>query len=110
LGREAMERFPDRIVNIHPSLLPAFPGANAVAKALEYGVKQTGVTVHFVDEEVDHGPIIAQVPVEVLPDDDVGTLHARIQQQEHVLYPAVVDALVRGEIRVSGRKVEWRKQ
>src|SRR5690606_33855668 len=110
LGREAMERFPDRIVNIHPSLLPAFPGANAVAKALEYGVKQTGVTVHFVDEEVDHGPIIAQVPVEVLPDDDVGTLHARIQQQEHVLYPAVVDALVRGGIRVSGRRLEGREQ
>lgn len=110
LGPEAIQRFPNRIVNIHPSLLPAFPGANAVAQALAYGVKQTGVTVHFVDEQVDHGPIIAQVPVEVLPDDDEETLHARIRQQEHVIYPAVVEALVEGEIEVDGRRVEWRRQ
>lgn len=110
LGPEAIRRFPDRIVNIHPSLLPAFPGSNAVAQALARGVKQTGVTVHFVDEQVDHGPIIAQVPVEVLPDDDEDALHARIRRQEHVIYPAVVDALARGEIEVSGRRVEWRKR
>lgn len=98
LGPEAIRRFGGRIVNIHPSLLPAFPGAHAVAQALETGVKVTGVTVHFVDEEVDHGPIIAQVPVEVMAGDDVESLHARIQEQEHLLYPAVVAALARGEI------------
>ncbi len=70
LGPEAIARFPNRILNIHPSLLPAFPGVDAVGQALRAGVPVTGVTVHFVDERVDHGPIIAQVEVPVLPDDD----------------------------------------
>jgi phosphoribosylglycinamide formyltransferase 1 len=108
LGPEAIRRFPGRILNIHPSLLPAFPGAHAVANALAYGVKVTGVTVHFVDEEVDHGPIIAQVPVEVRVDDDEASLHARIQVEEHRLYPQVVDGFARGEIEVEGRYVDWR--
>lgn len=103
-----IERFPNRIVNIHPSLLPAFPGAHAVQNALDYGVVTTGVTVHFVDEKVDHGPIIAQVPVAVQPDDDVETLHARIQVEEHRVYPVVVEALVEGRLSVEGRKVRWR--
>jgi len=107
LGGELVGAFRNQILNIHPSLLPAFPGAHAVDQALEHGVKMTGVTVHFVDEEVDHGPIIAQRAVPVLPDDDRDSLHARIQVEEHDLYPKVVAALTRGEIAVEGRKVRW---
>lgn len=92
----AIERFPNRIVNIHPSLLPSFPGAHAVRDALEHGVRVSGVTIHYVDEQVDHGPIIRQEAVPVLPDDDEATLHARIQQVEHRIYPEVVDSLGRG--------------
>ena len=107
LGGELVGTFRNQILNIHPSLLPAFPGAHAVDQALEHGVKVTGVTVHFVDEEVDHGPIIAQRAVPVLPDDDRDSLHARIQVEEHDLYPKVVAALARGQIAVEGRKVRW---
>jgi len=107
LGGEVVGAFRNQILNIHPSLLPAFPGAHAVDQALEHGVKMTGVTVHFVDEEVDHGPIIAQRAVPVLPDDDRDSLHARIQVEEHDLYPKVVAALARGEIAMEGRKVRW---
>ena len=107
LAPEAMRRFPDRIINVHPALLPAFPGAHAVPQALEHGVKVTGVTVHFVDEQVDHGPIIVQEPVAVLPDDDEATLHARLQEVEHRLFPQVVDALGRGSLHVDGRHVSW---
>lgn len=107
LGPEAIRRFEGRILNIHPSLLPAFPGtvAEAVGGALADGVEVTGVTVHVVDEQVDHGPIVAQVPVEVRPDDTVESLHARIQEQEHRIYPEVVNALARGDIAVEGRIV-----
>ena len=98
LAPVALERFPNRIINIHPSLLPAFPGAHAVRDALDHGVTVTGVTVHFVDEQVDHGPIIRQEAVLVLPDDDEQTLHARIQEVEHRIFPEVVDALGRGEL------------
>ena len=107
LGPEAVARFPNRILNIHPSLLPAFPGAHAVPQALAHGVKLSGVTVHFVDEEVDHGPVIAQRPVPVHPDDDEERLHGRIQEHEHVLYPAVVSAFARGLLQVNGRIVTW---
>jgi len=107
LSPVAVEAFPNKILNIHPSLLPAFPGAHAVAQALAHGVKMTGVTVHFVDAEVDHGPIIAQRPVPVEPGDDEATLHSRIQAVEHELYPQVVAAFVRGEISVDGREVRW---
>lgn len=102
-----IDRFTDRILNIHPSLLPSFPGARAVAEALEHGVAVTGVTVHFVDEQVDHGPIVAQRPVAVHPGDTVESLHARIQEEEHLLYPRVVQALVNGELSVEGRRVSW---
>ncbi|HEY6629620.1 MAG TPA: phosphoribosylglycinamide formyltransferase [Acidimicrobiia bacterium] len=108
LAPEAIGRFPNRILNIHPSLLPAFPGSNAVAQALAHGVKVTGVTVHLVDEEVDHGPIIAQRAVPVLPGDDVTVLHARIQVQEHDLYPRVVRAFAEGDVSIVGREVIWR--
>ena len=107
LGNELVGAFRNQILNIHPSLLPAFPGAHAVDQALEHGVKVTGVTVHFVDEEVDHGPIIAQRAVPVRSDDDRDGLHARIQVEEHDLYPKVVAALARGDITVEGRKVRW---
>ncbi len=107
LAPSFVERFAGRILNIHPSLLPAFPGARAVESALEYGVKTTGVTVHFVDEKVDHGPIVFQVAVPVRDDDTVQTLHERIQREEHRLYPRVVDAFVSGRLAVEGRKVRW---
>lgn len=107
LSGELIAIYPNRVLNIHPSLLPAFPGAHAVDQALQHGVKVTGVTVHFVDEEVDHGPIIAQRAVPVLPDDDQASLHARIQVEEHDLYPRVVAALARGELHAEGRKVRW---
>lgn len=105
LAPVAVRRYRNRILNIHPSLLPAFPGAHAVAQALAHGVKVTGVTVHFVDEEVDHGPIIAQRPVPVLPGDTEETLHERIQIEEHKIYPEVVSAFAAGRVRVSGREV-----
>lgn len=108
LGRSAIERFPNRIINVHPSLLPAFRGDHAVRDALEYGVTVTGVTVHFVDEKLDHGPIICQEAVDVLPGDDEATLHARIQQVEHRLLPMAVQGLALGELQVVGRKVEGR--
>ncbi|HSM44238.1 MAG TPA: phosphoribosylglycinamide formyltransferase [Acidimicrobiia bacterium] len=102
-----IDRFPQRVLNVHPSLLPAFPGAHAVENALEHGVRLTGVTVHFVDEKVDHGPIVAQVPVAVEEGDTVESLHARIQAEEHRIYPEVVQALVTGRLSVEGRRVRW---
>ncbi|HEY7583806.1 MAG TPA: phosphoribosylglycinamide formyltransferase [Acidimicrobiia bacterium] len=107
LGPAAPRTMPNRIVNIHPSLLPAFPGRDAVSQALAAGVKITGVTVHFVDEFVDHGPIIAQHAVPVLTDDTPESLHARIQKEEHQLYPRVVEALLEGRLVVNGRSVTW---
>lgn len=109
LDRIAMERFPDAIINVHPSLLPSFPGARGVEDALEYGVRITGVTVHFVEEQVDCGPIISQRAIEVYPDDDAETLHARIQKIEHWLLPEAVEAFVRGNLRVEKRHVRWRQ-
>ncbi len=105
LTGEFVNRFPNRILNLHPSLLPAFPGANAVRDALDHGVEVTGVTVHIVDEKVDHGPIVAQRPVLVEPGDTVETLHARIQAVEHVLYPEMVMHLLTGAIQVFDGKV-----
>jgi phosphoribosylglycinamide formyltransferase-1 len=107
LGPEAVTRFPDRILNIHPSLLPAFPGVDAVGQALQAGVQVTGVTVHFVDEQVDHGPIIAQRSVPVLPDDNHDSLHQRIQLREHEIYPRVVRAMVEDRLKVVHGKVIW---
>jgi phosphoribosylglycinamide formyltransferase 1 len=104
LSPVAVGAFDGRIVNVHPSLLPAFPGAHAVRDALEWGVKITGCTVHLVDEEVDHGPILAQEAVPVLEGDDETKLHARIQAVEHRLYPATVQAWLEGGIRVEGRR------
>jgi phosphoribosylglycinamide formyltransferase-1 len=97
--------FEHRWLNIHPSLLPAFPGAHPVRDALEWGAKTTGVTIHFVDEQVDHGPIVMQECVPVLPDDDEASLHARIQEVEHRLYPEAAHLLAEGRLKVEGRRV-----
>ena len=105
LGPATVGRFPDAILNVHPSLLPAFPGAHAVQDALDWGVKVTGATVHFVDEEVDHGPIVVQEPVLVLPDDDEHALHLRIQAVEHRLFPHAARLLAEGRLKVEGRRV-----
>jgi phosphoribosylglycinamide formyltransferase 1 len=103
-----IDRFPDRILNIHPSLLPEFPGAHAVREAISHGVEKTGVTVHFVDEEVDHGPIVAQREVAVEPGDTVESLHQRIKEVEHILYPEVVARFVAGTVYVDGGRVVGR--
>ena len=107
LKGDFLKAFEGRIINIHPSLLPCFPGLEAWKQALDAGVKVTGCTVHFVDAGVDSGPIIGQQTVPVLDYDTVETLHQRIQQAEHELYPKCVAALARKQISVKGRKVIW---
>ena len=105
LKGDFLRAFEGRIVNIHPSLLPSFPGLEAWKQALDYGVKVTGCTVHFVDAGVDSGAIIGQQTVPVLDDDSAATLHARIHAAEHELYPRCVAAIARGEVLVQGRRV-----
>jgi phosphoribosylglycinamide formyltransferase-1 len=105
LKGEFLRTFANRVVNIHPSLLPSFPGLEAWKQALDYGVKFTGVTVHFVDQGIDTGPIIAQETVPVLPGDSAETLHARIQEVERRIYPAAIAALARGGVGVQGRHI-----
>jgi phosphoribosylglycinamide formyltransferase-1 len=100
-----LDAFAGRVVNVHPALLPAFPGLHAERQALEYGARITGVTVHFVDEETDHGPIVAQAAVPVFPDDTETSLHARVQRQEHRLYPYAIQLIAEGRVRVEGRRV-----
>ena len=100
--------FPQRILNIHPSLLPSFPGLESQKQALDYGLKFAGCTVHFVDQGVDSGPIIAQDTVPVLAGDTPATLHARIQEAERRLYPRVIGALAAGRIEGKGRQTLWR--
>ncbi len=101
LSADFVNAFESKIVNVHPSLLPAFPGAHAPRDAIEAGVRVSGCTVHLVDEGVDTGPILAQVPVPVLPGDDAKTLHRRIQQAEHRLFPAVIGAIAEGNLNLS---------
>lgn len=105
VGPEIVGAFEGRLVNVHPALLPAFPGTSAVADALAWGSKVTGVTVHLVDEEVDHGPIVFQEPVRVEPDDDWDALEARVHEAEHRLLPAAVRAIAEGRLVVDGRRV-----
>jgi phosphoribosylglycinamide formyltransferase-1 len=100
-----LDRFPARIVNTHPSLLPAFAGAHAARDAIAYGAKLTGVTIHFVDATLDGGPIIAQRAVPIRPDDDEAALQRRIQAEEHRLLPRVVRALAQGRLACEGRNV-----
>ncbi|MGI6575536.1 MAG: phosphoribosylglycinamide formyltransferase [bacterium] len=106
LGKEAVKAYRQRILNIHPSLLPAFPGLNAQRQALAYGVKFSGCTVHFVDEGMDTGPIILQAVVPVLDTDDEETLAKRILKEEHRIYPEAVRLLAAGRLKVEGRKVK----
>ena len=105
LSRSFADAFAGRWLNVHPSLLPAFPGAHAVRDALEWGVKVTGVTVHLVDEEVDHGPVVLQEAIPVLADDDWGSLEARVHEVEHRLLPRVVRALLEDRLEIDGRSV-----
>ena len=109
LKGEFLRAFEGRIVNVHPSLLPSFPGLQAWKQALDHGVKVTGCTVHFVDAGVDAGPVIGQQAVPVLDCDVPESLHARIHLAEHELYPKCVAAIARGEISAVGRKVIWKK-
>jgi phosphoribosylglycinamide formyltransferase-1 len=104
-GRELVGAFRDRMLNVHPALLPAFPGTSAVADALAWGVKVTGVTVHLVDEQVDHGPVVFQEAIEIAPDDDRESLEERVHEAEHRLLPAAVRALGEGRLVVEGRNV-----
>ncbi|MCH9801222.1 MAG: phosphoribosylglycinamide formyltransferase, partial [Actinomycetia bacterium] len=104
LGSEFLDRFPGRIINSHPSLLPAFPGARAVPEALDYGVRVTGCTIHLVDTGVDSGPILAQAPVAVHAGDDVDTLHERIKTVERELLVTVLANLVTAGYTLEGRK------
>jgi phosphoribosylglycinamide formyltransferase-1 len=105
IGPGLLERFRHKIINVHPALLPSFPGMHAAKQALEHGVKVTGCTVHFVDEGTDTGPIIAQAAVPVQSGDDEAALSARIQKEEHRLFPEVVRWIAKGKVSVNGRHV-----
>lgn len=105
LSPEFVRAFPNRILNIHPSLLPAFPGLDAQKQALEYGAKVSGCTVHIVDEHLDHGPIIVQKTVPVLETDDEHSLSARILEQEHIAYTEALRLMLSGEVEFQGRRV-----
>ena len=101
-----VRQFPGRILNIHPSLLPAFPGLEAQQQAFAYGVRVTGCTVHFVDEELDHGPIIVQRAVPVLDTDDERSLSQRILQQEHIAYTEAINLVLEGNYEIVGRRLQ----
>jgi phosphoribosylglycinamide formyltransferase-1 len=107
LSKDFIRAFPNQIINIHPSLLPSFKGLEAQKQAFDYGVKFTGCTVHFVDEELDHGAIIAQKAVEVKDDDTAQTLSARILEQEHQLYVEAIAKITAGNYEIVGRKVRF---
>jgi phosphoribosylglycinamide formyltransferase-1 len=102
---DLIHAYRNRVMNIHPSLLPAFPGLHAQRQALDHGVKVTGATVHFVDEQVDHGPIIIQTTVPVLATDTEETLSARILEQEHRIYPLAIQWFAEGRLKIIGRRV-----
>ena len=104
LSPEFVRAFPHRILNIHPSLLPAFPGLDAQKQAVEYGVKVSGCTVHFVDEHLDHGPIVLQKTVPVLEGDDEHSLSARILEQEHIAYSEAIQLVLSSAVEMQGRK------
>ncbi len=105
ITRVLIDAFPGRIMNIHPALLPAFKGLHAQRQAVEYGVKVAGATVHFVDEQTDHGPIIIQGVVPVLPGDDEATLGQRILAVEHLIYPRAIQLFADGRLEIQGRRV-----
>lgn len=105
LSREFVQRFKFRILNIHPALLPSFKGTQGMKDAFNYGVKITGVTVHFVDEEMDHGPIILQAPVKIEENDTLESLEKKIHKIEHKIYPEAIGLFIEGRLKVEGRKV-----
>ena len=105
LGNNFIETFSGRIINIHPSLLPAFPGLNVQKRALEHGARFSGCTVHYVNEEVDGGPIILQTVVPIYDDDDEATLSERILEQEHIIYPEAIQLIIEERLTLSGRRV-----
>lgn len=105
LSPRFVRRYRHRILNIHPALLPAFPGCHGVRDALRYGVQVTGVTVHFVDERVDHGPILLQEPVAIRPDDTEESLLKRVHRVEHRIYPKAIQRVLDGKVKVVGRRV-----
>ena len=108
LSHEFIAAFPNRILNIHPSLLPAFPGLEAQRQAFDYGVKVAGCTVHFVDEQLDHGAIVLQHAIPVLDSDDAHSLAARILVEEHLAYPEAIARVTSGEYEIQGRRFEPR--
>jgi len=105
-----VRHYKDRILNIHPALLPSFRGMDAFSQALAYGVKWTGTTVHIVDEDVDHGPIVYQRPVPVLENDTHESLKARIQRAEYKAYPKAIKMFIEGRPKVQGRKLIWQRE
>jgi len=105
IGETLLGSYPDRIINIHPALLPSFPGLDAQKQAFDYGVKVSGATVHFVDDKTDHGPIICQKAVEVKEDDTAEALKERILEQEHRIYPAAIQLIAEGRVSIEGRRV-----
>ncbi len=110
LGKKFIEAFPGKIINIHPSLLPAFPGLNVQKRALEHGAKYSGCTVHIVNEEVDGGPIILQSVVPIKDEDDTQSLSERILEQEHIIYPEAIKLIIENKIEFSGRRALRNKQ
>ena len=106
VGEVLLKAYPMSIMNIHPSLLPAFPGLNAQKQAIEYGVKVSGCTVHFVDQGMDTGPIILQSAVQVFENDTEETLAKRILEQEHVIYPKAIELFSKGKLKIEGRRVK----
>lgn len=105
VGKGFLAAFPDRVMNIHPALLPSFPGLDAQKQAFDHGVKVSGCTVHFVDEMTDHGPIILQAAVPVLEDDSVGSLQQRILKEEHRIYSEAIQLYADGRLKLEGRRV-----
>lgn len=105
VGNVLLEAFPNKIINVHPALLPSFKGAQAIKDAFEYGVKITGVTVHFVDKDMDHGPIIMQKEVKVEEDDTLDFLESKIHKIEHKIYPECIKLIAEGRLRIEGRKI-----
>jgi len=110
LSPDFVRHYKDRILNIHPALLPSFRGLDAFSQALEWGVKWTGTTVHVVDEDVDHGPIVYQRPVPVREGDDRESLKARIQRAEYKAYPRAIRMFIEGNPRFEGRRIVWQKE
>ena len=110
LGKNFIEAFPGKIINIHPSLLPAFPGLNVQKRALEHGAKFSGCTVHIVNEEVDGGPIILQSVVPINDEDDTQSLSERILEQEHIIYPEAIKLIIENKVEFSGRRVLRKKK